>query len=158
MPVVNYLHTIVESEYWKKEQWQKWADELIINHDKLEDWIYDVAFANDKEELCLAIAHEKITEVFDQKTNYSEPDVIIGYYYLMFQEKRMNLSELFLKLTDEDDISGEAELRSFSETKSFLNSARMGKVDYEKMDRLLCPLARIASKQLNVLESYLKRD
>lgn len=156
MPIVNYLHTIVESEYWKKEQWQKWADELIINYDELEDWIYDVSFANDKEELCLAIAHEKMIELFDKETYYCEPDVIIGYYYLMYQEERMDLSELLLRLIDEDDVSSEAELRSYSETKSFLNKAKMGEIDIKKMDKLLSPLAEIASKQLNVLESYLK--
>jgi len=59
MPIENYLHTIVVSEYWKKEQWQSWADELILCNDELKDWIYDVAFAKNREELCISIAHEK---------------------------------------------------------------------------------------------------
>lgn len=129
MPIVNYLHTIVVSEYWKKEQWQSWADELILCNDELEGWIYDVAVAKNKEELCLSIAHEKITEVFDKETLYWEPDVVIGYYYLMYQEGRMDLSTLFSKLADEDDISSEARLFNFQKAMYMLNKERMSTGD-----------------------------
>ena len=135
MPIVNYLHTIVVSEYWKEEQWQSWADKLILCNNELEDWIYDVAFAKNREQLCLAIAHEKVTEVFDKETLYWEPDVVIGYYYLMYQEGRMDLLELFSKLTDEDDISSESELFDFQETMSMLKKARMGEIDIQKVDK-----------------------
>lgn len=151
MPIVNYLHTIVVSEYWKEEQWQSWADKLILCNNELEDWIYDVAFAKNREQLCLAIAHEKVTEVFDKETLYWEPDVVIGYYYLMYQEGRMDLLELFSKLTDEDDISSESELFDFQETMSMLKKARMGEIDIQKVDKLMMPLAKVAREQLEVL-------
>lgn len=155
MPIVNYLHTIVISEYWKVEQWQSWADKLILCNNELEDWIYDVAFAKDREQLYLAIAHKKITEVFDKETFYWEPDVVIGYYYLMYQEGRMNLLELFSKLADEDDISSESELFDCQEAMSILDEARMGKMDNEKVEKLLIPLAKVAREQLEVLNHYM---
>lgn len=150
MPIVNYLHTIVVSEYWKKEQWQSWADELILCNDELKDWIYDIAFAKNREELCISIAHEKITEIFDKETLYWELDVVIGYYYLMYQEGRMDLPELFSKLADEDDISSESKLFEFHE-------ARMGEIDKEKVDKLLMPLAKAAREQLEILTHYMKK-
>lgn len=67
MPIVNYLHTVVISRYWNREQWQSWADGLILCNDNLEHWIYKVAFSNDREKLFLSIAHEKIIEVFDKR-------------------------------------------------------------------------------------------
>lgn len=156
MPIVNYLHTIVVSEYWKEEQWQSWAYKLILCNNELEDWIYDVAFAKNKEQLCLAVAHEKVIEVFDKETLYWEPDVVIGYYYLMHQEGRMDLLELFSKLTDEDDISSESELFDFQEAMSMFNKARMGEIDMEKVDKLMMPLAKVAREQLEVLIHYIK--
>ena len=154
MPIVNYLHTIVVSEYWKKEQWQSWVDELILCNDELENWIYDVAFAKNEEELCLAIAHETIVEVFDKETFYWEPDVVLGYYYLMYQEGRMDLSELFNKIADEDDISSEAALFDSQEAIDVLNRARMGEVDTGKISELFMPLAKAASEQLEALIHY----
>ena len=156
MPIANYLHTIVISEYWEEEQWQSWADELILRNDKLENWIYDVAFAKDKEKLYLAIAHEKVIEVFNKETLYCEPDVVIGYYYLMYQEGRMNLSKLFLKLADEDDISSETKLFDFQEITCILNEVRKGKIDIERIDKVLTPLAKIAKKQLEALTNYMR--
>ena len=154
MTIVNYLHTIVVSGYWKEEQWQSWADQLIMNHDELEDWVFDVAFAQSKEELCLAIAHKKITEVLSKETLYWEPDVVIGYYYLMFQEGRMGLSELFLRLIDEDDIASEAALFDMPEAMSMLNKAKVGEVDIKKLDELLMPLAKVAGEQLVAITHY----
>lgn len=153
MPIVNYLHTIVVSEYWKKEQWQSWADELILWNDELESWIYDVAVAKNKEELCLSIAHEKIIEVFDKETLYWEPDVVIGYYYLMYQEGRMDLSTLFSKLADEDDISSEARLFDFQKAMYMLNKERMST---GKIDKLFIHLAKVAKEQLEALMHYMK--
>ena len=155
MPIVNYLHTIVVSGYWKEEEWQLWADNLILCNDELEDWIYEVAFAKNREELCLAIAYKKNIEVFNEKTLYWEPDVIIGYYYLMYQEGRMNLSELFLKLIDEDDISSESKLFDSQEVIDVLNMAKKGENNIKKLDELLKPLAKVASEQLAVVIHYM---
>ena len=156
MPIVNYLHTIVISGYWKTEQWQSWADKLILSSNELKSWVYDVSFAKNREELCLAIAHEKITEVFDKETLYWEPDVIIGYYYLLYQEGRMALSELFSKLCDEDDISSEAKLFNSQEVMRMLYKIQAGEIKIKKLDELLMPLAKVAKKQLEALLYYIE--
>ena len=110
MPIVNYLHTIVLSKYWNTNQWQSWADRLIVCNDNLEEWVYDVAIAKSREELLLAIAHEKTIEIFNKETLYWEPDVVIGYYYLMFQESRIKLSES----KNSDSLDASSSSNSFS--------------------------------------------
>lgn len=139
----------------EKKQWQSWADKLILYNDELEDWIYDVAVAKNKEEVFLAIAHEKITEVFYKETSYWEPDIVLGYYYLVYQEKRMNLSEFLSKLTDEDDISSEAKIFNSQETRDMLSKAKMGKLDITKIDELLMPFTEEALRQLEILLHYM---
>ena len=157
MPIVNYLHTIVLSKYWNTNQWQSWADRLIVCNDNLEEWVYDVAIAKSREELLLAIAHEKTIEIFNKETLYWEPDVVIGYYYLMFQESRIKLSELFEKLFDEDDASSESEFFDSQEAKRILNQARKDEYNLEKIDKILEPFAKIAKKHLEALQHY-ERD
>lgn len=78
----------------------------------------------------------------------------IGYYYLMYQEGRMSLSELFTKLMDEDDASGEAEFFDSQEAVCMLSKVRKGELNAEEIDKLLKPLAKIARKQLDELEHY----
>lgn len=157
MPIVNYLHTIVVSGYWEEEQWQSWADKLIMDNDQndeLEEWVFDVAFAHSKEELCLAIAHQKITEVFSEETCYWEPDIVIGYYYLMYQEGRMSLSELFWKLRDEDDIAGESILFDVPGVMSMLDMKKVDRVNTKKLDKFLMPFAKVAREQLVAVTHY----
>ena len=107
MIIVNYLHTVVISGYYEKEQWQSWADKIILNNENVQSWIYDVAVAKNKQELFDAIAFEKCIEEFSKDTLYWETDVVIGYYYLMYKEDKITLSQLVEKVTDEDDASSE---------------------------------------------------
>lgn len=80
--------------------------------------------------------------------------MVLGYYYLMYQEGRMDLSELFNKISDEDDISSESALFDFQEAAEVLNRARMGEIDTGKISKLFMPLAKVASEQLETLMHY----
>ncbi|MDE6312583.1 MAG: hypothetical protein K2M46_03025 [Lachnospiraceae bacterium] len=156
MPIIHYLHTAIVSGYLKKEQWQFWADERIVQNNELDEWIYDVSIAKSKEEVCNAIAYYKTIEAFDKNTFYWEPDVVIGYYYIRYINGTMSLSELLFRLYDEDDVSSEAELLSIPEVMSVLSEAKMGNIDSEKINELFLPLEKIARKQLEELDHYLK--
>lgn len=156
MPILHYFHTAVISGYFTKEQWQSWADEKIMSNDDLEEWIYDISVAEDASEVSYAITYYKWLEVFDETVFYWEPDVVIGYYYIMCKEGRMSISELFYKLVDEDDESSEAEFLVIPEVRNMLHKAELGEIDNEEIDKLLLPLAQIAIKQLAALKEYMK--
>lgn len=155
--IANYLKTIVISGYWDAENWRSWADEIILLNDELDFWIFEVAFATNIEEFYSAIDEEIRNMVFDKNTFYWEPDVVVGYYYLMYKENKIDLSELFLKFIDEDDISHESELFDNSDILYMVNQARINgidKIDTVKLDELLIPFANTASKQLEELMHY----
>lgn len=153
---VSYLHTIVLSGYWTEEHWQSWADELILHNSELEYWVYDVAFAKDKDELLLAIA--QVLVVFDEETSYSEQDVIVGYYYMMYLEGRMGLEELLYRLSDEDDDSNGYQGRDSQKTRDIIDRAKRGGKNLEELDALLTPFVRPAKEQLYKLTHYLMND
>lgn len=154
MIIVNYLHTVVISGYYEKEQWQSWADKIILNNENVQSWIYDVAVAKNKQELFDAIAFEKCIEEFSKDTLYWETDVVIGYYYLMYKEDKITLSQLVEKVTDEDDASGESRLFDSKEMMDVINNVKIGRVDLKKIEKFLEPLAQEARKQEDVLKNY----
>ena len=154
MIIVNYLHTIVISGYYEKEQWQSWADKIILNNENVQSWIYDVAVAKNKQELFDAIAFERRIEEFSKDTLYWETDVVIGYYYLMYKEDKITLSQLVEKVTDEDDASGESRLFDSKEMMDVINNVKIGRVDLKKIEKFLEPLAQEARKQEDVLKNY----
>lgn len=154
MPIINYLYTAVISGYLKKEQWQEWADCIIMNKNDIETWIYEVSLAENASELCNAIYYKKITEPFDNNTKYWEPDIVIGYYYLMYQKGEMSLVDLLKKLSDEDDICSESEIFDKPEMINLLNDFKCGRISDGRIDELLNPMAQKARLQYDALLIY----
>lgn len=154
MPIINYLYTAVLSGYLKKEQWQKWADCIIMNESEVDTWIYEVSIAKNASEVCNAIYYQKIIESFDNDTKYWEPDIVIGYYYLMYQKGEMLLKDLIERLSDEDDICSESEIFDKVEIRDLLNDIKCGKVSYKKIDELLSPMAQKAKMQYDTLLNF----
>ena len=137
MIIVNYLHTAVISGYYEKTQWQSWADRIILNNENVQSWVYDVAVAKNKQELYDAIAFQKCIENFSKDTLYWEPDVVIGYYYLMYKEGKITLSQLFEKINNEDDASSESELFDNKEIVEIIKNQKISMVDLEKIEKFL---------------------
>lgn len=156
VPVIHYLHTIVVSHYWGKKEWQAWADDLIVCNEELDSWIYDVSMAKDVEALGITIAYERYEEMCDEETDYWEAQVVMGYYYMMYKEGRMRLTELLLKYTDEDDIASKSELLNYEECLLWLEKETLAESDIQKIDKILSPVEQIARKQLYELQHYLK--
>lgn len=156
VPAIHYLHTIVNSGYWEKKEWQSWADDLIGCNENLDIWIYDVSVAKNREALGIAIVYEMYEEILDEETDYWEAQVIMGYYYMMYKEGRMSLRKLLLKYTDEDDIASESNLLDYEECLSWLEKETLEDMDLQKIDKVLLPMERIARKQLYELQHYLK--
>lgn len=155
MAILHSLYIAVRSGYYGKEQWQSWAKERIENNDNLPPWMYDVSVANDKEELRKAIACYRDEEFVEQHDFYVDADEVIGYYYIMYKENKISLSRFFVKLAA-DDISDDAKVFDLPATIEMINEGKAGRIDLEKINDIMTPLAEIARKQLEELEYYLK--
>lgn len=154
MPIINYLYTAVLSGYLRKEQWQKWADCIIMNENEIEAWIYEVSIAENVSEVCNAIYYQKMIEPFDNDTRYWEPDIIVGYYYLMYREGEMSLIDLLKRLSDEDDVCSESEIFDKPEMINLLNDIKDGIISDRKIDELLNPMAQKAKLQYDTLLNF----
>lgn len=160
--IAHYLNTAVASEYYKKEDWENWADNIIMNEGNLDEWIYDVSIAKNKNELFAAIQPQLCQEYFESDDWYSEADVVIGYYYLMYKERKMNLLELMSRIYDEDDISVEASIcdrKEFKEIGKMFFSSEILTSSFEwfnKIESLIEPLVEIALQQQKILINFKK--
>lgn len=156
MLIAHYLETVILSGYWKKEQWQAWADELIISHDELEDFVYGISLAENEMEAYGVLGEQKFEEVFNESNSFYIEEIVVGYYYLMYKEGRMSLLELFERLTDEDDISSSSTAVEWEEREHILNELRMGVINTERIDELLAPLIKPAKEQLEAILGYMR--
>ena len=156
MIIAHYLNVVVSSGYWQKEQWQAWADELIVSHDELEDFVDDISVAEDESEVGAALREQWYMEVFDGSNNFYIEEIVVGYYYLMFKEGRMSLLELFERLMNDDDISSSSTAVEWEEREHIFNELRMGVINIERIDELLAPLIKPAKEQLEAILSYMK--
>lgn len=158
MLVAHYLYMAVISGYYKRGDWQAWADRIILNNDDLETWIYDVSIAQNEEQLYEAICDKKRSEYFDKDSEYSQSDIIVGYYCLLFQEKRISIEELTSKLLDEDDNASDAEILKDKRViclikKIFSKIYSLG--DIKELIEILYPLLEKALLQQRQLKEYL---
>ncbi len=160
MTIISYLYIIAISGYYSKEDWQKWADEEILKKAEVDEWIYKVSFAKDEDEFREAIHYPMYDECYLSYNAFSEEDVIVGYYYMMYKEGRMSLYELINKLSDDDDISNSSSIHEkenfyqmFKELTESKDSNCKKRLD-KKIGELLEPLKEIAEEQKKVLESH----
>lgn len=150
--IAHYLHTIVLSGYYDPKQWRKWADDCILNRNDTPLWIYDVSLAKNLEDFFLIISHPKTVEFVDNNNSYWEPDVVIGYYYLMYIEGRLSISDLLDRLTDEDDYSNESVVLDNNDFMTALLGSSA--VDLYSLDTALKPQLYRACCQKKILELF----
>lgn len=155
MAILHSLYAAVRSEYFGKKEWQSWAKERLEKSKDLAPWMEDVSVAESKEELRKAIINYKVKEVVEEHPYYVDADEVIGYYYIMYKQNRLSLSRFFVKLAA-DDISDDAKVFRLPETIDMIEEAKGGKINLEKLNDIMTPLAEIARKQLEELDGYLK--
>ena len=156
MLIAHYIYAPVGSGYWNMEQWQAWADNLIISHDELEDFVYGLSVAENNREVYSAIDEQYFQERWNEDIDYCIYDIIIGYYYLMYKEGRLSLLKLFENLLYEDDISNGYTVMEYEEAEHIYNQLRLGVVNIKRIDELLEPLTEVAKKQFESILSYMK--
>ena len=131
-----------------------------MNKENLDMWIYDVSIAKNLEEFFSAIYPQLCQEYFEEDDVYSEPDIIIGYYYIMYKEGRMTLFELLSRVNDDDDASSGAMLyrnKRFKELihKLFKDILLQQEMQYVKeLETIIAPLEKAAFRQQKILENY----
>lgn len=154
----RYLYRIVLSGYYNEEQWRAWADNIILKNEvsDIEDWIYNVSLAGDREAFFRAI-HYVILPDDDSilLDYYNETDIVIGYYYLMYKEGRIDMKEMLDHLDDSDDPGGESAVYWDNNLKELFEKTTLTESDLVRLDGLFAPLAKEAEAQKKEIESYM---
>lgn len=153
--IANELQIIAQSGYYSAKDWQAWADNIILNSDEVDSWIYDVSLAQNLTELMWAVQ-----DAYDNNcSEYLRNDTILGYKYMMYRENRLAINDLakyFIDLWVEDMFETE-----FSKELAYgfdILLADSGSMSEELMEKELSPLAEYSSKQKKYIEEYCKKS
>lgn len=159
IPIAHYLFSISFSGYYKKKDWQDWADQRILKQTSVEEWLINISLANSVDMLSNALCDLLISEKFEVENQVPSSDAIIGYFYLMYLEGKLSFQELLLKSGDEADggegASVECEVFYAISNALEKNIFLMEGTDLQKKISVLYePFRRIAQLQKKELESY----
>ncbi len=53
--IEKFLYSIIYSGFYSKSDWQKWADKMISNNNEVDNWIYNLSLASNKDEALKAV-------------------------------------------------------------------------------------------------------
>ncbi|MFD3262326.1 hypothetical protein ACE3MQ_27400 [Paenibacillus lentus] len=159
VPIAHYLFAISFSGYYKKKDWQNWADQRILKQTSVEDWLINISLANSIDMLSDALCDLLISERFEVKNDVPSSDAIIGYFYLMYLDGKLSLQDLLLKSGDEAD-GGEGasvECEEFYAISNALEKDTLLMKDNDfrkKISALYEPFRKVAQLQKEELGSY----
>ncbi|MCG7410904.1 hypothetical protein MH117_26330 [Paenibacillus sp. ACRRX] len=159
VPIAHYLFAISFSGYYKKKDWQNWADQRILKQTSVENWLINISLANSIDMLSNALGDLLISERFKVKDRVSSSDAIIGYYYIMYLDGKFSLQDLLLNSGDEVD-GGEGasvECEEFYAISNALEQDKLliGDTNFQrKISALYEPFRKIAQLQKEELERY----
>lgn len=151
--IANYIYIAVISGYYSKEDWQRWADKEISNNDYVEEWVYEVSLAKDKDELYKALYDKRKNESYYENNEILQEDVVVGYYYMLYIEKKLSLYDLIDRLSDEDDISVKSSIHDQEDFYIIFNKIKeddsliRNSTFVKNMQILFEPFRKIAEKQ-----------
>lgn len=155
--IANYLYAVAESGFYSKDDWQSWADNKILNNEMVDDWIYEVALADNLNNLVKVISNKMIDEDYYKYNNFSITDAVIGYYYLLYMSNKMTLYKLITKSGEASDATGQCML-DCEHFYSLLNEIDSNKslltdtVFLNRIHNMYEPFKIVAEKQKDVLK------
>ena len=157
--IAKYLYAISYSEFYKKEDWQGWADDQIMKKDPIEMWIYDVSLANTFSELREVLNNKMIDEDYHKIDTSPITDAILGYYFLMYKDNKLSPYVLLEKSGDAvDNGSGASEdCEFFYEKLNEIdrNQQLLHDKGYLKMiDDIYVGFMGLALSQKQIIENY----
>ncbi|WP_068498381.1 hypothetical protein [Paenibacillus kribbensis] len=159
LAIAHYLFAASLSGYYSKEDWQNWADILILKEEKPEEWVFAVSLASDLDALSKALSEQLITESHTIRNTSLFSDAVIGFLYLKFLSKQISMRELLLMSGDEAD-GGEGSSVSCEEFYMILNelenkkSLEKDRIFIKKISHLYESFENIARNQIEVLKNY----
>lgn len=86
---------LIDSGYWKSVQWKEWADAVILKFDEPPYWVIELSTVKNSGE-AISILRESLAEIH-YEDNINHKSIILGYMFLRYKEKEINLKE-FLTL------------------------------------------------------------
>lgn len=110
--VARSLYALAYCGIYKYQDWQKWADKLILDNPELDLWIYDVSMAHDFTALSEAIGERMEQENWSEYPSCTITELILGGYYYMYKSNNITLYELLEQsggVSDGGDISKDCE-------------------------------------------------
>ena len=158
MCIAKCLFAAAFSGHYNKNDWQEWADERILNNNKVEDWIYNVSWANSIDNLSEVLSDKLIDEEYKYPHFDLFSDAVIGYYYMEYLNGEITLYELLTKSGDEAD-GGEARLacevfysilNQIDRNEKYINDEEFAK----SIKSLFKPFLKVAQSQLKIIEEY----
>lgn len=105
--VARSLYALAYCGIYKYQDWQKWADKLILDNSELDLWIYDVSMAHDFTTLSEAIGDRIEQETWSEYPSYTITELILGGYYYMYKSDDITLYEL-IELSGQVSDGGDA--------------------------------------------------
>jgi len=159
VPIAHYLFAIAFSGFYKKTEWQKWADKHILREDKPKLWMINVSLARNIDELSKALSDLMITERSYAKKDPPFSDAVIGYYFLRYSSKDISINKL-LQMSGEEADGGEGATIECEEFYRILNELeRQEDLEFnpnfvKMLTELFDPFKNIALKQKEVIENY----
>lgn len=105
MTLANYLYALVYSDVYDDQMWQSWGENLLEDAEYNIDteWVFNVVLANDKTELFEAISERMNCENYLGYNKYVLTEIIQGYYYYQYINKKIYMYELLNKAGDVAD-------------------------------------------------------
>lgn len=156
--IAHYLFAAAWSGFYKKTNWQSWADNQILKLSSVDNWIYDVSLANNLDGISRALSDKIIDENYKNSNLELISDAVIGYYYMSYLENKITVYELLDKSGKEAD-GGESTIEC-EEFYSMLND--LEKNEYIRKDEnfikkiqiLFAPFLQIALNQKERIEKF----
>lgn len=110
--IARSLFALAYCGIYKYQDWQKWADKLILDNSELDLWVYDVSMAHDFTALSEAIGEKIEQEDWSEYPSYTITELILGGYYQMYKSNNITLYELIEqsgRISDGGNVSKDCE-------------------------------------------------
>jgi hypothetical protein len=159
IPIAHYWLAAAYSEYASIGDWQSWADKLILNREKPEMWIIDMATAQNISDLKKILELKIWSENKKQGYNLSIGDAKLGYYYLLYEEEKYSIDKL-LNLAGLEAEGGYTEIECevfysiLNEYEDRLEKKKDIKDIEQKVHGLFSSLKKISENQWKMIQSF----
>ena len=160
--IARSLYALAYCGIYKYQDWQKWADKLILDNQELDLWIYDVSMAYDFNALSKAIGERMEQENWSEYPSYTITELILGGYYYMYKNNNITLYKLIErcgKVSDGGDAPKDCEY--FYELMNEIDKQPTIEKSYglqKELERYLEPLRQEIMARKNWIENCSYKD